>query len=352
MDTTDISSERYRPISKVKWADIRSAILGINSDLLLILDCCAAGGANLDMEHSDATDTYHTDGPNGKIYTKHLLAACGFESSTSDDMTSAMCDVLDKWPGPDNAGMETSGMLVSTRGGGPNGQGGYAGKWLTTRKLHQIVESKLQRDAAMTPVGLRSASQPIFKQLLPVDLPERYITLPNLQGKQQSSSRNQSRGRRRSAHHSQAASTADGDTVIGSAMNGGIEYGGIDEGLPVIGSTTQVGLGTARARSRSRFSARDLSQGRISTRAERDREIGLREKDGSVRDSGRDRDRDSGRDRDLDSIHCWDKESEREREEIRDEGWEKVNHPLRERNGSVRESVSGRNRERERERDW
>ncbi|KAJ4399514.1 hypothetical protein N0V85_005998 [Neurospora sp. IMI 360204] len=165
--------ERYRPISKVKWSDIRSTILGINSDLLLILDCCAAGGANLDMEHSDATDTYQTEGPSGKMYTKHLFAACGFESSTSDDMTSAMCDVLDEWPGPDDAGLETSGMLVSSYGCGPSGHGGYSGKWLTTRKLHQIVESKLQRDAAMTAVGLRSASQPIFKQLLPVDLPER-----------------------------------------------------------------------------------------------------------------------------------------------------------------------------------
>ncbi|KAH7629309.1 hypothetical protein B0T09DRAFT_154477 [Sordaria sp. MPI-SDFR-AT-0083] len=344
--------ERYRPISKVKWSDIRSAILGINSDLLLILDCCAAGGANLDMEHSDATDTYHTEGPSGKIYTKHLLAACGFESSTSDDMTSAMCDVLDEWPGPDGGGLESSGMLVSTHGGGPGGHGGYAGKWLTTRKLHQIVESKLQRDAAMTAVGLRSASQPIFKQLLPVDLPERYITLPNLQGKQQSSSRNQSRGRHRSSHHSsQTASTTDGgDTIVGgSAMNPGVEYG-IDDAIP--GSATQVGLGTARARSRSRFSARDLSQGRLSTRAERDRESGLRERDGSVRDSGRDREgsistireRDRDRERERDSHR--DRDNEREE---REEGWDVVSmrEGLRERIGNVRES--GRDRDHERD---
>ncbi|KAK1774204.1 hypothetical protein QBC45DRAFT_338180 [Copromyces sp. CBS 386.78] len=322
--------ERYRPISKVKWSDIRSAILGINSDLLLILDCCAAGGANLDMENSDATDTYHSEGPSGKIYTKHLLAACGFESSTSDDMTSAMCDVLDEWPGPDDAGSESSGgVMLSTHGGGPNGHGGYAGKWLTTRKLHQIVESKLQRDAAMTAVGLRSASQPIFKQLLPVDLPERYITLPNLQGKR---SRNPSRGRNRSCHHnSQAASTcADNDAMKG----GGVEYGmGIDDGMSV--SATQVGLGTAR--SRSRIAARDLSLGRLSTRAERDRESGLRERDGSVRDKSH-RDRDRERDR------------EREREE-KDEGWDVVSirEGLRDRDGSVRES--GRERERERG-DW
>ncbi|EAA28880.3 hypothetical protein GE21DRAFT_3852 [Neurospora crassa] len=343
--------ERYRPISKVKWSDIRSAILGINSDLLLILDCCAAGGANLDMEHSDATDTYHnTDPSTGKIYTKHLFAACGFESSTSDDMTSAMCDVLDEWPaGPDDAALQD---LVTTGHGGGGG-GGYTGKWLTTRKLHQIVESKLQRNAGMTAVGLRSASQPIFKQLLPVDLPERYITLPNLQGRQRS--RNQSRGRNRHSHGQVAPSAVDADPTVGSTMNGGTEYG-IDAEIPTHthahahthahpGSATQVGLGTAR--SRSRFSARDLSLGRISSRAERDRESGLRERDGSVRDSGRERDRDRERDR------------ERERDSREEEGWDVVSmrEGLRERDGSVRESGSareremGRDRERERERE-
>ncbi len=43
--------------------------------------------------------------------------------------------------------------------------------FLTTKRLHQIMEDRLQKDSA--------GSQPIFKQLLPHD-PEQYITLPNL----------------------------------------------------------------------------------------------------------------------------------------------------------------------------
>jgi hypothetical protein len=45
------------------------------------------------------------------------------------------------------------------------------GQFLTTKRLHQLMEDKLQKRS----VG----SQPIFKQLLPQD-PEQYITLPNL----------------------------------------------------------------------------------------------------------------------------------------------------------------------------
>ncbi|KAK3681059.1 hypothetical protein B0T22DRAFT_388620 [Podospora appendiculata] len=134
--------ERYRPVSSIKWEDLRPTILSAAADLLLILDCCAAGAANL--RHVNWQPPPQAEG-----YTKHLFAACGFESSTSDDMTAALCDVLDGWDRDDQ------------------GQG----QWLTTKRLHQIMEDRLQKDS----VG----SQPIFKQLLPVD-PEQYITLPNL----------------------------------------------------------------------------------------------------------------------------------------------------------------------------
>lgn len=66
-------------------------------------------------------------------------------------MTAAMCEVLDEWVPPEH--------------------GGIAPPFLTTKRLHQVMEEKLQRNS----VG----SQPIFKQLLPGD-PEQYITLPNL----------------------------------------------------------------------------------------------------------------------------------------------------------------------------
>ncbi|KAK3944378.1 hypothetical protein QBC46DRAFT_252266 [Diplogelasinospora grovesii] len=134
---------RFRPIAEVKWDDIRGTILGAPCDLLLILDCCAAGGANLRRVDS------HPLPPQAQAegYTKHLFAACGFESSTVDDMTATMCDVLDQYV-PDPSGAP-----------------------LTTKRLHQIMEERLQDST--------TASQPIFKQLLPMD-PERYITLPNL----------------------------------------------------------------------------------------------------------------------------------------------------------------------------
>ena len=60
-------------------------------------------------------------------------------------MTAALCDVLQDY----------------AREG--------AGSTLTTKRLHQILEDRLQKRS----VG----AQPIFKQLLPMD-PEQYIQLP------------------------------------------------------------------------------------------------------------------------------------------------------------------------------
>lgn len=80
-------------------------------------------------------------------------------------MTAAMCQVLDGWG--------VSGDALLEGSGGKKGilKGGGAGAALTTKRLHQIMEDRLQKES----VG----SQPIFKQLLPHD-PEQYITLPNL----------------------------------------------------------------------------------------------------------------------------------------------------------------------------
>ncbi|KAK5655230.1 hypothetical protein OQA88_5797 [Cercophora sp. LCS_1] len=137
--------ERYRPVAEVKWDDVRPIVLGAPCDLFLILDCCAAGGANL--RHVNWQPPPQAEG-----FTKHLFAACGFESSTSDDMTAAMCEILDEWvPGRRD---EKDSIL-------------------TTKRLHQVMEDRLQKDSA--------GSQPIFKQLLPRD-PEQYIVLPDLGG--------------------------------------------------------------------------------------------------------------------------------------------------------------------------
>ncbi|KAK3374671.1 hypothetical protein B0H63DRAFT_562705 [Podospora didyma] len=148
--------ERYRPVSDVRWEDIRATVLGAPCDLLLILDCCAAGGANLGHVNWQPP-------PSAENYTKHLFAACGFESSTSDDMTAVLCDVLDEWvPEP---------PIPQKQGGRGPSPAAPGAPFLTTKRLHQIMEDKLQKDS--------SGSQPIFKQLLPLD-PERYIALPNL----------------------------------------------------------------------------------------------------------------------------------------------------------------------------
>ncbi|KAK0609685.1 hypothetical protein B0T17DRAFT_501389, partial [Bombardia bombarda] len=162
--------ERYRPVSTVEWEAIRPIVLSASSDMLLILDCCAAGGATATASgrragggSSIASSTFSPSSlhftnwkpptPAQRKYTKHLFAACGFESSTTDDMTAAMCHVLDTWTPPPSP---------------PRTQLPY---WLTTKRLHQIMEDRLRRNS----VG----SQPIFRQLLPVD-PEKYITLPDL----------------------------------------------------------------------------------------------------------------------------------------------------------------------------
>ncbi|KAH6612259.1 hypothetical protein B0J18DRAFT_77352 [Chaetomium sp. MPI-SDFR-AT-0129] len=176
--------ERYRPVSTVPWDAIRSPLLSAPCDLLLVLDCCAAGGAGL--RHLNWQPP-----PGAECYTKHLFAACGFESSTNDDMTAAMCSVLDEWvpPALPPAGTaaksasrsrsrststshdsEDNDKKTKQTGGGTPGPVG-AGQYLTTKRLHQLMEDKLQKGPA--------GSQPIFKQLLPQD-PEQYITLPNL----------------------------------------------------------------------------------------------------------------------------------------------------------------------------
>ncbi|KAK4227745.1 hypothetical protein QBC38DRAFT_526074, partial [Podospora fimiseda] len=167
--------ERYRPVSSIRWDTIREPLLSAPCDVLFILDCCAAGGANLrHVDWQPPSGTEH--------FTKHLFAACGFESSTSDDMTAAMCEVLDEWvhdyPGMNgNGSAGTAGTVVN--GGGilvSGGQGGGPGSGvLTTKRLHQLMEDRLQKRV----VG----SQPIFKQLLPHD-PEQYITLPNLRDRE------------------------------------------------------------------------------------------------------------------------------------------------------------------------
>jgi len=179
--------------------------------VLLVLDCCAAGGASLRHVHWQPP-------PGAEDYTKHLFAACGFESSTSDDMTAALCEVLDEWeslpaapqPPPSSsraasvvsAGVNDVGDVLVGGGavGGGGGIGGGAvggppvgaGQSLTTKRLHQLMEDKLQKRS----VG----SQPIFKQLLPLD-PEQYITLPNLRRREANGSEmklgeRRSRGRR------------------------------------------------------------------------------------------------------------------------------------------------------------
>jgi len=150
--------ERYRPVSEIKWDAIRPIVLGAACDLLLILDCCAAGGANL--RHVNWQPPPAAEG-----FTKHLFAACGFESSTSDDMTAALCDVLDAWvPGE---GLPRSDDDPNNKLAQPS----VVSPFLTTKRLHLIMEDRLQKGSA--------GSQPIFKQLLPQD-PEQYITLPNL----------------------------------------------------------------------------------------------------------------------------------------------------------------------------
>lgn len=162
--------------------------------MLLILDCCAAGGAGL--SHINWQPPAGAAG-----YTKHLFAACGFESSTSDDMTAAMCAVLDEWVPPPSSSQSVSRSRSKSRsksadggvaasgvvGGGAGGPVG-GGQFLTTKRLHQLMEDRLQKRA----VG----SQPIFKQLLPQD-PEQYITLPNLRRRErEGEGKGDRRGRR------------------------------------------------------------------------------------------------------------------------------------------------------------
>ena len=197
-------------MSSIRWDVLRTPILSAPSDVLLVLDCCAAGGASLArLDWTPPADA--------AAYTKHLFAACGFESSTSDDMTAAMCEVLDEFVPPPpvsvsvsakqrsrsrSADPVTAAAAATETGGGGGGAAAGAGAaggaggpvggglFLTTKRLHQLMEDKLQKRS----VG----SQPIFKQLLPLD-PEQYITLPNLRrlGREREQKRGEGESRER-----------------------------------------------------------------------------------------------------------------------------------------------------------
>ncbi|KAK0671333.1 hypothetical protein QBC41DRAFT_58848 [Cercophora samala] len=174
--------ERYRPISHLPWATLRQPLLACPSDVLFILDCCAAGGANLPSSAA----------PQSNTYTKHLFAACGFESSTSDDMTATLCNILD-----DNAAAGSNETV------------------LTTKRLHQLIEEKLQKKN--NGVG---TSQPIFKQLLPLD-PERKIHLPNLTlGSHKGRGRRSRRGSQSHANMKMVAVNRRGSEESISGMHG------------------------------------------------------------------------------------------------------------------------------------
>jgi hypothetical protein len=127
--------------------------------MLLILDCCAAGGANL--RSLDWQPSRHKD-----RFAKHLFAACGFESSSRGDMSATLCDVLSE-NAEDNPPELRGRSRLRSRSGDASQK---AAGGLTTKRLHQIMEDRLQKESL--------GSQPIFKQLLPAD-PEMYITLPN-----------------------------------------------------------------------------------------------------------------------------------------------------------------------------
>ncbi|KAK4639906.1 hypothetical protein QC761_700740 [Podospora bellae-mahoneyi] len=175
--------ERYRPISHLPWSTLRQPLLTCPSDVLFILDCCAAGGANLPSSSI----------PQSNTYTKHLFAACGFESSTSDDMTATLCNILD-----DNAAQGANKTV------------------LTTKRLHQLIEESLQKKN--NGVG---TSQPIFKQLLPLD-PERKIHLPNLGNHPKGRGR---RSRRESQSHANMKMVAVNRRGSEESMNGMMVHG-------------------------------------------------------------------------------------------------------------------------------
>ncbi|KAK0736451.1 hypothetical protein B0T21DRAFT_383979 [Apiosordaria backusii] len=175
--------ERYRPISHLPWSTLRQPLLACPSDVLFILDCCAAGGANLPSSSI----------PQSNTYTKHLFAACGFESSTSDDMTETLCLVLDENAAAAAGNNETV---------------------LTTKRLHQLMEERLQKKS--NGVG---TSQPIFKQLLPLD-PERKIHLPNLTMMNHSKGGRGRRSRRGSQSHASMNMVAVNRRGSEESMNG------------------------------------------------------------------------------------------------------------------------------------
>jgi hypothetical protein len=89
-------------------------------------------------------------------------------------MTAAMCEVLDGWVHEGASTGTTVNGIVGIGGGLSQGPAPGSGV-LTTKRLHQLMEDRLQKRV----VG----SQPIFKQLLPHD-PEQYITLPNLRDRE------------------------------------------------------------------------------------------------------------------------------------------------------------------------
>ena len=68
-------------------------IITSKSDSLIILDCCSAGLAAATEQHMNKlTKEDFRFSP----FKKELIGACGWTATTSDQMSSAMCEIMNK----------------------------------------------------------------------------------------------------------------------------------------------------------------------------------------------------------------------------------------------------------------
>jgi hypothetical protein len=88
-------SERYQDVTSLRWRDIKKFVTNAKHHVLVILDCCYAGGS-LTSRGRGLNDAVQAPTP-GVSYAKESLSAACWGSTTADRMSPALCKALDQW---------------------------------------------------------------------------------------------------------------------------------------------------------------------------------------------------------------------------------------------------------------
>ncbi|KAF3908512.1 hypothetical protein ABW21_db0205676 [Orbilia brochopaga] len=99
----DTRKKRTPKVAVINWRDIEGEIMSVPCDTLIILDCCEAGLAAINLarlELEDASD-----------FRKEMIGACGWDTSTLNHMSPSLWQSLDDSVHEDFGSISTSSLV-------------------------------------------------------------------------------------------------------------------------------------------------------------------------------------------------------------------------------------------------